>query len=114
MVVSMVGFAANVCVGLWTRSTVDSIAYDAARAVATAPLGSDPVATQRTAVRRAKSLLGDYGDRVSLTFEHQPDSPVVVLRVRTPGTTLMPRLFSTVPVVGAIDRRIVVTKEEGW
>jgi hypothetical protein len=114
MAVSMIGFAANVCLGLWTRSTVDSIAYDAARTVATAPRGSDPVATQRTAVRRAESLLGAYGDRVSLTFEHQPDSPVVVLRVRAPGMALMPRLFSTMPVVGALDRRIVVTREDGW
>lgn len=108
---ALVGFAADVSLGLWTRSTVDAIAYDAARDVATAPSGTDPHAVAAAAIRRARELLGRHGRDVELRFEHAPDSAVVVLRVRAPGTRLLPRVIGGGPVVGAIDRRIVMARE---
>ena len=113
-VIAMLGFAANVAIGLWTRSTVDSVAYDAARSVATAPsaVTSDAASQGRVeadAIDAAKDQLGDLGDRVELGFESGVD--VVVLHVRAPGTALLPRMIGGGPVVGAIDRRIVIRRE---
>lgn len=111
VVMALVGLASNVALGLWTRSTVDSIAYDAARAVATAPAGVDPVQARQRAIERARELLGPHGRRVDLRFEPDPAADVVVLRVRTPGVSLLPRMLGSGPVVGGLDRRIVLVAE---
>ena len=112
IVVALVGLAANVAVGLWTRSTVDAVADDAARRVASTPAGADVHARATDAVAAARRLLGPYGSRVGLTFESLgPRS--VVLRVRAPGVSLLPRMIRGGPVVGAVDRRVVVRRETG-
>ena len=116
-VIAMLGFAASVTIGLWTRSTVDSIAYDAARSVATSPTtGPADAMTQSRAqveidaIRAAKDQLGDLGDQVDLQFE-AARADQVVLHVRAPGNALLPRMIGGGPVVGAIDRRIVIRRE---
>lgn len=111
IVLALVGLTADVALGLWTRTTVDSVAYDAARHVATAPAEVPEHQARRQAVERARSLLGSYGNRVELTFEEATGGEVVVLRVRAPGVSLLPKLVDGGPAVGAIDRRIVMTKE---
>lgn len=111
ILMALLGLAVNVSLGLWTRSTVDSVAYDAARDVATAPSGSDAAGVRAAATQRAKALLGPYGRRVDLTFEGPSTEPTVTLRVRAPGVSLLPRMLGSGPVVGALDRRIVVTRE---
>ena len=111
IVLALVGLVANVALGLWTRTTVDSVAYDAARHVATAPADVPEREARRRAVERAIAMLGRYGRRVDLRFEHPAASEVVVLRVRAPGVALLPRVISGGPTVVALDRRIVMTKE---
>lgn len=112
IVTALVALSANVALGLWTRSTIESISYDAARSVATAPYSADPRTAEQRATDRALSLMGSVGRRVELRFEHDSaTSDVVVLRVRAPGVSLLPRMVDGGPVVGALDRRIVIRRE---
>lgn len=106
---AMLGFSVNLLLGLWVRSTVDAVAYDAARAIATAPPTVDPGTAARTSVERARTLLGAHGEGV--TFEVSMDDENVTLRVRSPGVGLMPALIDGGPMVGSLDRRIVVRRE---
>jgi hypothetical protein len=110
VVMAVLGLAANVVLGLWTRTTVDGITYDAARRVASTPAGEDPAARARQATAEARRLLGPYGSRVDLSFESL-GPPTVVLHVRAPGVGLLPRMLGGGPVVGAIDRRVAVRRE---
>lgn len=117
VMIAMLGFAANVTLGLWTRTTVDAVAYDAARRVATAPatVEGDPaaqLAAEQLAIDHARATLGPFGEQVDLEFE--PSGPdQVVLHVRAPGVGLLPRLLGGGAIVGEIDRRIVVRREVG-
>lgn len=116
VVAALIGLMANVALGLWIRSTVDSVAYDAARAVATTPgvLDSPETAlsSQRMATARARTLLGRYGEQVSLEFVPSGSADVIALHVRAPGTKLLPRMIRGGAVVGAIDRTIRVQVED--
>lgn len=111
----MIGLTANVALGLWIRSTVDSIAHDAAIQVASAPQSTnataDRAAVQRSALENARRLLGEYGDEVTLTFIDSGDPMLVTLHIRAPGMNLLPRMITSGPVVGSIDRVIVVRRE---
>lgn len=109
-VAGVLGLSVNITLGLWTRSTVDAVAYDAARDIATAPSGSDRTAAAAVAVDRALGTLGTYGQQVSLDVEAADDDRVV-LRVRAPGVALLPAFLDGGPTVGALDRRIVVRAE---
>lgn len=111
IVIVLVGLAANVALGLWTRSTVDAVAYDAARRVASTPTEGDAASRAREASAAARRLLGPHGSKVQLTFESL-GPPSVVLRVRAPGVSLLPRMVRGGPVVGALDRRIIIRREE--
>lgn len=107
----LLGIAVNVCIGLWMRSTVDAMAYDAARDVATTPPGPDRAREAVTALRRATDQLGSYGQDVSMDFESM-DGDVVVLHVRAPGLALLPSMIEGGPTVGSLDRRVVVRSED--
>ncbi|MEI2639794.1 MAG: hypothetical protein V9F03_12500 [Microthrixaceae bacterium] len=115
IVAAMIGLVANVALGLWIRSTVDSVAYDAARRVATAdpPDATSPreTVTEDDALEGAKAMLGPYRSRVSMEFIDSGDPDYVALRVRSPGTSLMPRMFSGTLVVGRLDRVIMIRRE---
>ncbi len=106
----LLGFSVNICLGLWTRSTVDALAYDAARDVATTPAGPARAREATAAVRRATDEMGTYGQRVSMEVESL-DGEVVVLHVRAPGISLLPAMIEGGPTVGSLDRRIVVRNE---
>jgi hypothetical protein len=110
-VVAMVGLCANVAIGLWMRATVDAVAHDAVRAVATAPPDSDLPARAAAELERARSLLGPHGRRVQLRFVALGEDDVVALHVRAPGVDLLPRLLSGGPVVGGLDRTVVMRRE---
>jgi hypothetical protein len=110
IIMTVIGLAVNVALGLWTRSTVDAVAYDAARRVASTPVGDDVGIRVRQATLDARDLLGPYGSQVELTFESL-GPPTVVLHVRAPGVALLPRMLGGGPVVGSIDRRVVVRRE---
>lgn len=108
-VVVCVAFAANVCLGLWTRSTVEAVAQDAARDLAATAGGTIDAARVHEVLARARSQLGPTGDRTRLDVERIDDD--VTLRVRHPGVSLLPRLLHRGTAVGAIDERIVVRRE---
>ena len=117
VVMGTLGLCVNVALGLWTRSTVDSIAYDAVSDVASSPDAASPevrppalAAAEAAAIDRARATLGSFGDDVEMTFEH-PDATVLVLHVQAPGVSLLPRFLGSGPVVGAVDRRLVVRRE---
>jgi hypothetical protein len=111
IVVGFLGFAAHVSIGLWARSTVDSVAYDVARRVASAPPDSQPSVVETDAIDDARLSLGSYGREVAFRFE--PDTTDVVLHVTAPGFSLLPPMVDAGPVIGAIDRTIVVRRELG-
>ncbi|MFN7149806.1 MAG: hypothetical protein ACK4V6_10030 [Microthrixaceae bacterium] len=108
VVLGMLGLAVNVTLGLWLRSTVDAVAYDAARRVATTPSGVDRHDAATVAVADARRVLGAHGGRVELQFESLDP---VQLHVRSPGVGLLPALVDGGPTVGSIDRRIVIRTE---
>jgi hypothetical protein len=110
VLIALLGLSANVALGLWTRTTVESVAEDAARRVAQAPQGTDLAVAASAAAADARRLLGRYGRQVRLDWiELGPGS--VRLRVRAPGATLLPRMVGRTPVVGALDRVVVVRRE---
>jgi hypothetical protein len=110
-VAGVLGLAVNVALGLWTRSTVDAVAYDAARDLATAPAGLDRNAAAPEVIRSALDTLGPYGSRVRMELE-AGDGTTVVLRVRAPGVALLPAFLEGGPTVGDVDRRVVVRVEQ--
>ncbi|MGB6056923.1 MAG: hypothetical protein WBF71_01565 [Microthrixaceae bacterium] len=114
VVIGLLGFAVNVTLGLWARSTVDAVAYDAARRLATTDITSHAgaSATEAAVIADARAMLGDYGSTVEMEFLQQGDPELVVLRLRAPGVSLLPRLIGGGPVVGAIEREIVVRRED--
>jgi len=109
---AMLGVTINVALGLWERSTVDAVAYDAAMRAATAPAGADRAAVRAEAITRARELLGRHSGDVQLDFVDDPAAPDdVVLRVQSPGVSLLPRFLASGPIVAGLDRRIVVRRE---
>lgn len=111
-VLALLGLCVNVALGLWTRSTIDAVAHDAAREVAAAPRGADLSSRASVASLRAREVLGPIADEVQLDFEQLGEDGSITLRVRAPGVALLPRMVSSGPVVGALDRRIVLRRED--
>lgn len=110
-VAGVLGLSVNVALGLWTRSTVDAVAYDAARDLATTPAGVERSSVAPTVIRRSLDALGPYGSRVHMDLE-PGDASTVVLRVQAPGVSLLPAFVEGGPTVGDVDRRIVVRVEQ--
>jgi hypothetical protein len=79
VVLALLLAAVQLLTGLYARSAVTAVAFDAARVVAGADAGgrADAVAGAEAEARR---LLGRYSSRV--TFEWSVDDEVVALRVR--------------------------------
>lgn len=102
--VTTIGLASNICIGLWERTTVDAVAYDAARDIATAPPGVDRATHAARILRDAQDSLGE-GDRVQLGIVSLDDDRVV-LRVQSRGVSLLPSLIDGGPVVAPLDRTI--------
>lgn len=108
---AMLGLATNVALGLWSRTRTESIAYEATRAVATAPEGADLDTVQTEAAQRACEALGDRCGEVRLEFESSPADTFVALHVRAPGVRLLPRMVAGGAVVGDLDRTIRIHRE---
>lgn len=113
IVLAMLGMACNVALGLWSRTATESIAYEAARWVATADPDADHIAVRDQAVERACAQLGKDCQGVRLEFEPlDPADPMVHLHVKAPGVRLLPRfLASGGPIVGELDRTIRIRRE---
>lgn len=106
----LLGTSVNVALGLWARSSVDAIAYDAARSVATAPSATVTSVAESDALAQACDLLGSRCGDVTLRFEHD-GSTDVVLRVHAAGVNLLPRMLARGPLVADLDRRLVIHRE---
>ncbi len=104
-----IAFAANVCLGLWTRSTVEAVAQDAARDLAATPGGTIDAARVHDVLNRARTRLGATGARTGLEVESTSDE--LTLHVRHPGVSLLPRLIRHGTAIGSLDERIVVRRE---
>lgn len=109
---ALLAVAADVAIGLWARTTVDAVAYDAARAMATAPPGVDRQRFAVDTIERAREVLGRTARRTDLRFESLDDTEWVTLRVRSEPVTLLPRLVGGGSLVGGVDRRIVLRRED--
>ena len=106
----MIGLCANVCIGLWTRSTVEAVAQDAARDIAATPVGELDAARIDDVLDRARARLGPTGARPALRLDRLDDR--VAVRGRHPGVSLLPRLAADGPAVGAVDQLVVVGRED--
>ena len=102
--------AAQITVALMGRTTVESVAYDAARRVATAPLEMPRADAEQRALDNARHLLGRRADSVELRFLPSTDDRVV-LQVRAPGTRVLPSALGDQGEFGRLDRRIVLVRE---
>jgi len=109
IMLALLAVATHVAVGLWARTATESIAYDAAREVATAP--TDDQGVRAKAIERAMARLGGHSERVSLEFDDAgPD--IVVLHVTSEPTGLMPRLAGSAGIVGELRRTIRIRREK--
>lgn len=106
-VLVVIGSSVNVCLGLWTRSTVEAVAEDAARDLAATPGEIDDARIQDV-LDRARRRLGPVAARSVLVVEDVDGA--VRLHVRFPGVSLLPRMLRQV-AVGTIDERVVVRRE---
>ena len=111
MLLSLTVFAADVGVGLWARSAVDAAASDAARELAALPPDAVGPARVALALERARSTLGPFGARVSMTAGSSAEA--VTVHVRAPSLGLLPRVAGGGSVVGGLDRT-VVARREAW
>jgi len=109
MLIAFVGFASNVGLGLWFRTSVDAVASDAARELAASPSGRNSSAERPRVLLRAKQQLGAYGKSVRFTVRETTDA--VALRVQSPGIGLLPRVIRGGAIVGSLDRWIIVRRE---
>jgi hypothetical protein len=98
----MLMMAANLLVGLWSRSVVDSAAWDAARRIATAPDGS-----AGSAIATACDRVGRGCPSGEVRMSAVVEGDWVVVRVSAPGKELLP----SGPSVGAVDRDVRVRLE---
>lgn len=115
MLLGLLGVCANVALGLWSRSTTESIAYEAAWMVATAPTDADPHQVRAAARDRACEMLGSRCGVVTLSFDDPGDTAnagVVEVRVVAPGVRLLPRMVAAAgPIVAPLDRTIRIRRE---
>ncbi|MFZ4519058.1 MAG: hypothetical protein ACOYOP_11755 [Microthrixaceae bacterium] len=110
-VCALLGLAADVAVGLWTRSSVDAAAEDATRRIARAPLDASLPAAADAEFDRARRVLGPVGRSVDLVLEEVGPHRVVV-GLRWTGRRLLPALVPGSPTVAGLERRIAVRREE--
>lgn len=113
VLLAMLGLVSNVALGLWSRTTTESIAYEAARSVATAEPGADREAVREQALERACDQLGGNCSDVRMSFGPEVEGqPMVALHVEAPGVGLLPRLIADGgPVVGGLNRTIRIRQE---
>jgi hypothetical protein len=109
---ALLGFSAHILLNLFVISTVDDIAQSAATEVAVS--GAEPgtmAMVEARALSNARSQLGAWAAKVTLTFEHDPTERTVILHVTSAQLRLLPRFAGVDPGPPSLDRRIVVHRE---
>lgn len=102
MFLAFLVFAIHVTVNLWVRSTIMSVAEDAAYRIATSPPGSEG-----QVLSRAREMLGSHASKVRLSVESGAGSPQVVVHVTAEPLGLLRDIE-----IGAIDERVIVRTED--
>lgn len=104
--------AAHILLNLWTISTLDAVAHDAARDVAIAIGGDlDRNELEARARQRAIAALGTYGRRVEIRFvDAGPDRVSVV--ASGPSLSVLPRPFAEGIGLDRLERRATVRVED--
>lgn len=102
MFLAFLVFAIHVTVNLWVRSTIMSVAEDAAYRIATSPPGSEG-----HVIARARGMLGAHAEKVRLSVESNASAPRVVVHV-----TAEPLGILRNSGIGEIDERIIVRTED--
>lgn len=110
VLIAFVGTAANVGLGLWARAAVDAAAADAGRRLAAAPADRRAASDRAEVLARAVAQLGPFGRRVRMSATDLGDQ--VTVHVTAPAIGLLPRLVRGGALVPALDRRIVVRRED--
>jgi hypothetical protein len=107
-------FAVQLVFNLYATSVVNAAGLDAARQVAGRGVDHhDPRAlasATASAERRARALLGTYGDRVRFTWV--VDDQRVTLRLQVPRTRILPSSVASGVGLDQIDRTVTVRTEE--
>ena len=109
-VCALLGLAADVALGLWTRTAVEAVAEDAARRIARAPADGSTRAAADREFARARHLLGPTGTQVLLELTDVTPHRLVV-HLRWEGRRLLPALTPGGATVAPLDRRIVVRRQ---
>ncbi len=110
VLLTLLFFASHILLNLWTISTVDAVAHDAALEVALRRPGADRALAETRALSRARAALGHYSRQVDFAFEQRSDG-AVALHVRAPGLRLLPALAAEPLGIEGLDRTIVVHEE---
>lgn len=100
-------FAVQALYNLYATSVVTSVAYDAARRVASAQGGPQSVGRAEASARQA---LGGYGQRVTFDWT-ATDGDVVVLRVQARNPSLVLPALAGPIAFGEVDRTVRVRVE---
>lgn len=103
-------FGVQVLLGLYYRSVVTAVAYDAAKAVAGAD-ATGGAAAEADAERNARDTLGDYGRGVEFDWRRStPD--LVVLEATAPRPNLLPEPLAGPAGLGDFVRTVEVRREK--
>ena len=109
IMLGLLAVCSHVAVGLWERTSTESVAYDAVREVATAP--DDGHDVRRRAIERARERLGGRSADVDMYFvDAGPE--VIALHVRSGPVGLLPVIAGRVAIVGGLDRTITIRREQ--
>ena len=100
--------AVQVLSGLYARSVVAAVSYDAARTLGGADQG-DGEASRAVAVARARRQLGSMGEKATFEWDNDPDT--VRLTVRSPAPTVLPQSLTGPVGLGDIERTVTVRVE---
>ena len=102
--------AVQLLFNLYATTVVTAVAFDAARVVAGADVGTDGDGGQAVAEASARRLLGRYGRRVTFDWR-QSDDDTVVLRVRADNPSFVVRAWAGSLGFDHIDRTVRVRVE---
>lgn len=102
--------AVQLLFNLYATTVVTAVAFDAARVVAGADVGTDGDGRQAVAEASARRLLGRYGRRVTFDWR-QSDDDTVVLRVRADNPSFVVRSWADSLGFDHIDRTVRVRVE---
>ncbi|HPB46021.1 MAG TPA: hypothetical protein PLP95_09230, partial [Microthrixaceae bacterium] len=105
-------FASHVLLNLWTLSTLDAVAHDAATDVATSGTDAEHLAAVETeAIRRAREALGSWGEHAEIRVAASSIDDPVVVTVSGPSLSLLPEPVAAALGLHHLERTATVQRE---